>query len=66
MIKHILILSICAVLLTACGGSENTIQNNTTTMGQELMDLESSFEKGIITEKEYNRAKKDILKRYDN
>ena len=36
-----------------------------TTMGQELMDLDESRKKGLISDKEYERAKKDILKRYD-
>jgi hypothetical protein len=34
-------------------------------MGQELMDLEKSYKDGIISEKEYEKAKKDILKKYE-
>ncbi len=29
------------------------------------MDLDESYKKGIITEKEYKRAKEKILKRYN-
>jgi hypothetical protein len=29
--------------------------------GQELSDLDKAYKDGIITEKEYNKAKKEIL-----
>ena len=41
------------------------MQTTSTTMGQELQDLKKSLDEGIITEKEYERAKKDILNKYD-
>jgi hypothetical protein len=57
---------ICSVfLLTSCGGGGANISQSTTTMGQELMDLDKSYKEGIITEKEYKRAKEDILERYE-
>lgn len=46
-----------------CGGGGARVQTQSTTKGQELMDLEQAYEKGIITEKEYNKQKKEILKR---
>jgi len=52
--------------LAGCGGGEGgevKSQITTTTVGQELMDLESAYKKGAITEKEYEKAKKKILKR---
>ena len=45
-----------------CGGGA-AVETRSTTKGQELMDLEKAYEEGIITEKEYNKQKKQILKR---
>ena len=51
--------------LAGCGGGGAEVKSHstTTTVGQELMDLESAYKKGVITEKEYNSAKKKILER---
>ena len=51
-------------LFVGCGGGGASVQQSTSTVGQELTDLQSAYEKGIITEKEYNKTKKGILKRY--
>ena len=60
---------ICLIfsLLVACGGGGAKVETTTpnTTMGQELMDLDASFKKGLLTEKEYKNAKKNIMNRYD-
>ncbi|GAB5387066.1 MAG: hypothetical protein Alpg2KO_00340 [Alphaproteobacteria bacterium] len=58
---------IALVSLTACGGggAENMNINANTTIGQELTDLREAFDEGIITEREYERTKADILERYD-
>ena len=56
-----------------CGGSktvketkETTIKEqpttSTTTLGDELKSLKDAYDKGIITEKEYNKSKESILK----
>jgi hypothetical protein len=65
MYKLFAVLSLCILFLTGCGGGDSTVQNTTTTMGQELMDLEESYKKGIITEKEYKKAKSNIMDRYN-
>jgi hypothetical protein len=46
-----------------CGGGGADIKASNTTVGQELMDLEKAYKNGIITEKEYNKTKSNILKR---
>ena len=53
-------------LFAGCGGGGARVQATTSsaTLGQELEDLQAAYEKGIITEKEYNKAKKEILKKY--
>lgn len=56
-----------AALVIGCGGGGAKVEstNTTTTMGQELMDLDGAYKKGIITEDQYNKSKKQILKRYE-
>ena len=69
MKKSILTIAIISMTLAlgACGGggSEVTNLSTTTTMGQELQDLDASYQKGIIDEDQYKSAKKKILNRYD-
>ena len=58
------ILLVTTLLLAGCGGGGAKVETSNSTMGQELIDLNTSYEKGIITEDEYNKAKKAIMKRY--
>ena len=63
----IIALSACFVFgLSGCGGGGAKVEavSTTTTMGQELQDLEAAYQKGIITEKEYDTGKKRIMERY--
>jgi ABC-type glycerol-3-phosphate transport system substrate-binding protein len=50
-----------ALGLSACGGSTTTVKQ-TETQGQQLMDLKAAYDSGVITEKEYNKTKGQILK----
>lgn len=66
--KVIRILTIIIVLMVGanfvgCGGGGAKIKQTTTTVGQELMDLEKAYKEGVINEKQYNDQKKKILRR---
>jgi hypothetical protein len=54
-----------ALGLTACGGGGAKLQsqqsNYNTTLGQELKDLDDSYQKGIITKEQYEDAKKKLI-----
>jgi hypothetical protein len=53
------------VNFTACGGGKTDVKSEsstvTTTLGQELQDLDKAYKDGIITKKEYDKAKKKLL-----
>ena len=52
-------------LFSGCGGGGATYQAaNSQTLGQELQDLQQSYEKGIITKSQYEDLKKKIMKKY--
>jgi hypothetical protein len=44
------------------GGDETIQQTKTTTTGQELIDLKAAFDKGIITERQYEQQKEKLLR----
>jgi len=46
-----------------CSAGGAKVQANQTTLGQELMDLDEAHEKGVISDEEYEKAKKNLLKR---
>ncbi len=50
--------------LSACGGgrSEQSTEVRTTTTGQELTDLKKALDEGAISQSEYDKKRKDILK----
>ncbi len=52
-------------MLSGCsgGGAEVQTHTRTTTLGQELMDLEKAYKQGVITEEQYNASKKDLLEK---
>jgi hypothetical protein len=53
------------VNFTACVGGKNDVKSGsstvTTTLGQELQDLDKAYKDGIITQKEYEKAKKRLI-----
>jgi uncharacterized membrane protein len=52
------------VSMVGCGGGAANVRQDSyaTTLGQELEDLDQAYKKGIITEKEYERAKERLIK----
>lgn len=54
---------VLCLLLGACGSSpdQNTVVSSTTT-GQQLIDLKAALDQGVITQEEYDRKKKEILR----
>ncbi len=55
-----------AFLGGCCGGGSHTVKSEstttTTTLGKELEDLKDAYDKGIISEKEYNASRERIIK----
>ena len=57
-------LGLCTAL---CGcGSTNTVQTKPeSSPGQQLMELDQAKEKGLVTEREYERMRKKIVREND-
>jgi uncharacterized membrane protein len=65
-------LRVCIVIMVivlglgfaGCRGGKANVEatTTTTTLGQELMDLQKAYDQGIITEKEYKESKERIIK----
>lgn len=65
--KRLLINSLCIVALlgvSACGSGrvKTTTNIETATTGQQLIDLKKALDSGVITEKDYEKKHKEILK----
>lgn len=51
--------------LTSCFSSSKVNTKNEASVGQQLSDLDNTYRRGIITEKEYLKLKKAIIKAND-
>jgi hypothetical protein len=51
--------------LTGCGSSTKVTSTNERSAGQQLTDLNEARQQGLITEKEYARLRKAIIKKND-
>jgi hypothetical protein len=51
------------LLLTGGCGGTTKVETRTTTVGQELQDLENARNKGLVTEAEYSKKREEIMKR---
>lgn len=56
------VLSLAAAPLIACSSTAKT-QVETSTTGQQLIDLKAAYDQGVISKSEYERKRKDILRR---
>jgi uncharacterized membrane protein len=58
-------LLVASFTFAGCGRKQSTtVETTNTTLGQELVDLQKAYEKGIISEKQYNDLKKKAIKKY--
>jgi hypothetical protein len=55
-----------ALGVSACGGGGAKVRTDTTTvtLGQQLIDLQAAYDKGVITERQYNELKKKLIEKY--
>ena len=60
--RSLIFILLVTLSLTGCGGGGATMEAQTTTTGQQLIDLDKAYKEGIITEKEYEKKKKEILR----
>ncbi len=60
-----LVLVVISASLTSCFSSSKVLSKNEVSVGQQLTDLDRARQQGIITEKEYLRLKKAIIKNND-
>jgi len=47
-----------------CGGGGAKVDARSTTLGQELQDLDEAYKKGLLSQKEYEKKRKEIMKKY--
>jgi hypothetical protein len=59
------VLLLMSASLQGCGGggAHTTTTVDATTTGQELTDLKKALDEGVITQREYNKKREEILKR---
>lgn len=57
----VMILAVLSLAACGGGGADVKTQSYSTTLGQELKDLDDAYNKGIITEKQYKNAKEKLI-----
>lgn len=65
--KHVhiwVLVVVISLTVSGCGGGGAKVkaETRTTTLGQELTDLDKAYKSGILSEKEYKIAKDKLLK----
>ena len=67
VVAGLMVLSVAFTMgsaLVGCRGGTQMKQstiNYSTTLGQELQDLDAAYQKGLLTEKEYKEAKEKLI-----
>ena len=56
---------VIALLMCGCLGGGATVKTSTTSVsiGQQLIDLQSSYKSGAMNEKQYENARQNLIKR---
>lgn len=65
VVSSSILLALGSLALSGCISSSEVKSTNQTSVGQQLTDLDRAYHQGIITEKEYLRLKKAIIKKND-
>lgn len=54
-------------MLTSCGGGGAKVEStvSTQTLGQQLIDLDKAYKEGVLSEKEYKKAKEALIEKYE-
>ena len=56
-----------SVGMLGCGGRIDVKQQTaTTTIGKELQDLSDAYATGLLSEREYKEARKNLMKKYND
>jgi hypothetical protein len=66
-ILALLLVVLVCVNFAACDRGKTEVKSEpstvTTTLGQELLDLDKAYKDGIITQKEYEKTKKRLIEK---
>lgn len=65
VVSSSILLALGSLALSGCISSSEVKSTNQTSVGQQLTDLDRAYHQGVITEKEYLRLKKAIIKKND-
>jgi len=66
VLSVVLLLAYSGAML-GCGSSTDVKQQTTTTtLGKELQDLDDAYKKGLLSEKEYKDARKNLMNKYND
>jgi len=58
----LLTVALASAPLAACGGGSSTTAIETQTTGQQLVDLKRALDEGVISQREYETKRREILR----